>query len=99
MPSHPRPRYRITDATRERTYAEVDGILPFAASHVFESLIGTRQLSCHSFRATTITDLLTQGVPLEDVQHLAGHADPRTTRLYDRRQKQVTRNIVERISV
>jgi hypothetical protein len=30
---------------------------------------------------------LTQGVPLEDVQYLAGHADPRTTRLYDRRQK------------
>jgi integrase/recombinase XerD len=58
-----------------------------------------RNLSCHSFRATTITDLLTQGVPLEDVQYLAGHADPRTTRLYDRRQKQVTRNIVERISV
>jgi hypothetical protein len=26
-------------------------------------------------------------------------SDPRTTRLYDRRQKQVTRNIVERISV
>jgi hypothetical protein len=39
------------------------------------------------------------GVPLEDVQDLAGHADPRTTRLYDRCQKQVTRNIVERISV
>jgi len=58
-----------------------------------------RQLSCHSFRATTITDLLTQGVPLEDVQYLAGHADPRTTRLYDRRQKQATRNIGERISV
>jgi hypothetical protein len=28
-----------------------------------------------------------------------GHADPRTTRLYDRRQKQVTRNTVERISI
>jgi len=38
-------------------------------------------------------------VPLEDVQYLAGHRDPRSTRLYDRRQKQVTRNIVERISV
>jgi site-specific recombinase XerD len=58
-----------------------------------------QQLSCHSFRATTITDLLTQGVPLEDVQYLAAHADPRTTRLYDPRQKQVTRNFVERISV
>ena len=57
------------------------------------------RLSPHSFRVTTITDLLTQGVPLEDVQNLAGHADPRTTRLYDRRQRKVTRNIVERISV
>lgn len=56
-------------------------------------------LSPHSFRVATITDLLTQGVPLEDVQHLAGHADPRTTGLYDRRHKKVTRNIVERISI
>lgn len=57
------------------------------------------RLSPHSFRVATITDLLSQGVPLEDVQNLAGHADPRTTRLYDRRQKRVTRNIVERISI
>lgn len=57
------------------------------------------RLSSHSFRVTTITDLLTQGVPLEEVQHLAGHADPRTTRLYDRRKQRITRNIVERISV
>lgn len=56
-------------------------------------------LSPHSFRVTTITNLLEQGVPLDEVQHLAGHADPRTTRLYDRRQKRVTRNVVERISV
>lgn len=57
------------------------------------------RLSAHSFRVTTVTDLLTQGVPLEDVQQLAGHSDPRTTRLYDRRQRRITRNIVERISV
>ena len=57
------------------------------------------RLSPHSFRVTTITDLLEHGVPLEDVQHLAGHADPRTTRLYDRRQRKITRNVVERISV
>ena len=48
---------------------------------------------------TTITDLLEQGVALEDVQRLAGHADPRTTRLYDRRDKKITRIIVERISI
>jgi integrase/recombinase XerD len=57
------------------------------------------QFSPHSFRVTTITDLLGQGVPLEDVQRLAGHADPRTTRLYDRRDRKITRNVVERISV
>ncbi len=39
-------------------------------------------LSPHSFRVATITDLLSHGLPLEDVQLLAGHADPRTTRLY-----------------
>jgi site-specific recombinase XerD len=56
------------------------------------------RLSPHSFRVSAITDLLTQGVPLEDVQYLAGHAEPRTTGLYDRRLKKVTRNTVERIS-
>jgi hypothetical protein len=38
-------------------------------------------------------------VPLEDVQHLASHSNPRTTRLFERRRKKVTRNIVERISI
>ena len=39
--------------------------------------------SPRSFRVTTITDLLEQGVPLEEVQRLAGHSDPHTTRLFD----------------
>ena len=55
--------------------------------------------SPHSFRIAMVTDLLNQGVSLENVPYLAGHADPRTTRLYDRRQKQITRNTVERISI
>jgi integrase/recombinase XerD len=57
------------------------------------------RLSPHSFRVTAIADLLSQGVPLEDVQYLAGHTEPRTTSLYDRRKKKVTRNIVERIPI
>lgn len=54
--------------------------------------------SPHSFRVTVVTDLLKQDVPLEDVQYLAGHSDPKTTQIYDRRRRRVTRNIVERIS-
>lgn len=57
------------------------------------------RFSPHSFRVATVTDLLEQNVPLEDVQFLAGHADPRTTRIYDRRRRKVARNIVERISI
>lgn len=33
------------------------------------------RLSPHSFRVTTVTDLLTQGVSLEDVQYLAGYGE------------------------
>ena len=54
-------------------------------------------LSSHSFRVLVVTDLLSQNVPLEDIQYLAGHAHPRTTQIYDRRR--VSRNLVERISV
>ena len=34
------------------------------------------RLSPHSFRVTAITSLLEQGVPMEDVQYLAGHTEP-----------------------
>jgi len=55
--------------------------------------------SCHSFRATTATDLLKHDVPREQVQYLLGHSDARTTDLYNRTDKEVSRNIVERISI
>jgi integrase/recombinase XerD len=43
--------------------------------------------SPHSFRVTTITDLLAQSTPREALRHLAGHADRSTTNLYDRRER------------
>jgi site-specific recombinase XerD len=61
---------------------------------------GLPELFCpHSFRVAVVTDLLNQDVPLEDVQYLAGHSNPKTTQIYDRRRRSVTRNIVERISI
>lgn len=41
-------------------------------------------ISPHSLRHSYATALLDQGVPLADVQDAMGHADPRTTRRYDR---------------
>lgn len=44
-----------------------------------------RGYSAHSMRATFVTTALENGANLEDVQHDVGHADPSTTKLYDRR--------------
>jgi integrase len=52
---------------------------------------------CHSFRATCGTNFLTNGGNLEVCQKLMGHADSRTTKLYDRRDLQVLQGDIERI--
>ena len=44
-----------------------------------------RGYSAHSMRATFITTALENGAQLENVQKAAGHRDPSTTKLYDRR--------------
>jgi site-specific recombinase XerD len=51
----------------------------------------------HSWRASGITVFLENGGAIEMAQYMAGHADPRTTKLYDRRRQKVTRGEVERI--
>lgn len=53
--------------------------------------------SCHSFRATGITTFLENGGSLETAQWIAGHADSRTTKLYDRRNQRATREDLERV--
>jgi hypothetical protein len=45
--------------------------------------------SPHSFRATGITNFLENDGTLEAAQRIAGHADSRTTKLYDRRGQKV----------
>ena len=44
-----------------------------------------RGYSARSMQATFITTALENGAQLEDVQKAAGHRDPSTTKLYDRR--------------
>lgn len=54
-------------------------------------------LCCHSFRATAITLYMQNGGQLAEAQKLANHADPRTTKLYDRSSDQVSLTEIERI--
>ena len=50
----------------------------------------------HTFRGTGMTVFLLNGGSLEAAQDMANHADPRTTKLYDRRKDLATLNEIER---
>jgi site-specific recombinase XerD len=53
----------------------------------------------HTFRATGITAYLKNGGTLETAQHIVNHESPRTTKLYDRRQDEISLDEVERIAI
>jgi integrase/recombinase XerD len=53
----------------------------------------------HTFRATGITAYLKNKGTLEAAQHIANHESPRTTKLYDRRQDEISVDEVEKISI
>jgi integrase/recombinase XerD len=53
-------------------------------------------IGCHTFRATGITAYLLNGGSLEKAQRMASHESPRTTKLYDRTNDQISLDEVER---
>jgi integrase/recombinase XerD len=65
-----------------------------ASGASIETVIG-----CHTFRATGITDYLTNGGRIEVAQRMAGHSNAKTTGLYDRRNDEVSVGEVERIGI
>ncbi|MGL6097499.1 MAG: tyrosine-type recombinase/integrase, partial [Fimbriiglobus sp.] len=65
-----------------------------AAAAGIETAIG-----CHTFRATGITNYLSNGGTLEKAQQLANHESARTTKLYDRRDDKLSLDEVERITI
>jgi integrase len=75
------PAGKHLDARRSLHPDVIDRILRKYARHIGLD----RGYSAHSMRATFITTALDNGASLEDVQTAAGHADPSTTKLYDRR--------------
>jgi site-specific recombinase XerD len=56
-------------------------------------------IGCHTFRATGITDYLTNGGRIEVAQKMAGHSNAKTTGLYDRRNDDISVGEVEKIGI
>jgi integrase len=53
----------------------------------------------HTFRATGITAYLEAGGTIEKAQQIAAHESPKTTKLYDRTQDQISLDEIERIAI
>jgi site-specific recombinase XerD len=79
-----RPLRHNGKQSQARRAMHPDAIDRVVRKHVIALGLG-RGYSAHSMRATFITTALENGAPLEDVQKAAGHRDPGTTKLYDRR--------------
>ena len=56
-------------------------------------------IGCHTFRATGITDYLTNGGRIEVAQRMAGHANAKTTGLYVRRNVEISVGEIEKIGI
>lgn len=56
-------------------------------------------IGCHTFRATGITDYLSNGGRIEVAQRMAGHANAKTTGLYDRRNDEISVGEIEKIGI
>lgn len=59
-----------------------------------DTLIGN-----HTFRATGIPAYLKNSGKLEVTQQIANHESPRTAKLYDRRQNEISLDEIERIAI
>jgi integrase/recombinase XerD len=56
-------------------------------------------IGCHTFRATGLTDYLSNGGRIEVAQRMAGHSNAKTTGLYDRRSDDVSLAEVAKIAI
>jgi site-specific recombinase XerD len=57
------------------------------------------RIGCHTWRATGITSYLLGGGTLERAQQIAAHSSAKTTKLYDRRNDEITLDEIERIQI
>jgi integrase/recombinase XerD len=56
-------------------------------------------ISCHTLRATGITTYLQNGGTIANAQAIAAHESPRTTKLYDRTENDISLDEIERVVI
>ena len=81
--NHPMAGGLFLDRTRTKRLAYSTAFEMIQRLATKAGIPAAASITPHSFRHTFITEALSAGVALQDVQDAAGHTDPRTTRRYD----------------
>jgi hypothetical protein len=84
------PLFLNTAGTARMSYSIAYKLIRRLATRA--AIPSAHKISPHSLRHSFATELLAAGVPLQDVQDAMGHADPRTTRAYDRSRHNLDRH-------
>ena len=95
------PLFRTAPGTNSgltRNYMQTADVWRMIRRRLKKAGIRTKA-GCHSFRATGITCYLENKGTLEKAQQMASHSSPRTTKLYDRTNDQITLDEVEKIVI
>jgi site-specific recombinase XerD len=95
------PLFRTMTRTKELSERPLSrtSVLRMVKRRAEESGLDSDRVCCHTFRGTGITAYLENGGKLEVAQHIAGHSDASTTKLYDRRKELVSKEEVEKIGI
>jgi site-specific recombinase XerD len=95
------PLFQSLDRSRKLTGRRLqsDNILQMVKRRAEDAGFDADQVCCHTFRGTGITTYLENGGKLETAQHIAGHASATTTKLYDRRNRNIEQEEIERIRI
>lgn len=94
------PLFRSLNRKRELTERRLHRVeaLQMVKRRSKKASLGDR-LCNHSFRATGITNYLENGGTIEKAQQIAAHESPRTTKLYDRTDDQLSLDEIEKIQI
>lgn len=81
------------------THAGISGDTVYRTVRAYGKRTKIEKLTSHSMRATGITLMLEKDEPLWRVQDLAGHADPKQTRAYQKRREQLDRSAADALDL
>ena len=96
-PAH--PLFVGFDKGDRPTHQSISGDTVYRTVKTYARSAKIEKMTAHSMRSSGITLMLENDAPLWMVQDLAGHADPRTTRTYQKRKVRLDKSAADVLDI